>query len=132
MNNFSPLTVLTDFLLYDFSIVHLQQKRLKFYTGNYDMFQKTRMELLENQMKQYNWEQDQIAHMKNYIARFGHGSAKLARQAQSKEKTLAKMVASGLTEKAVDDKMLNFYFPSCGTIPPPVIMVRSSNNFRRL
>ena len=37
--------------------------------------------------------------MKNYIARFGHGSAKLARQAQSKEKTLAKMVAGGLTEK---------------------------------
>ena len=27
-----------------------------------------------------------------YIARFGHGSAKLARQAQSKEKTLEKMV----------------------------------------
>ena len=47
----------------------------------------------------YQWEQDQIAHMKNYIARFGHGSAKLARQAQSKEKTLAKMVAGGLTEK---------------------------------
>lgn len=28
------------------------------------MFVKTRAELLENQMKQYNWEQDQIAHMK--------------------------------------------------------------------
>lgn len=75
-------------------------------------------------MKQYNWEQDQIQHMKNYIARFGHGSAKLARQAQSKEKTLAKMVAGGLTERAVDDKVLNFCFPSCGKIPPPVIMVR--------
>lgn len=37
--------------------------------------------------------------MKEYIARFGHGSAKLARQAQSKEKTLQKMVADGLTEK---------------------------------
>ena len=84
-----------------------------------------RMELLENQVKQYNWEQDQIAHMKNYIARFGHGSAKLARQAQSKEKTLAKMVAQGLTEKVVNDKVLNFYFPSCGTIPPPVIMVQN-------
>ena len=103
----------------------MTKKRLKYYTGNYDMFVKTRMELLENQMKQYNWEQDQIAHMKNYIARFGHGSAKLARQAQSKEKTLAKMVASGLTERAVDDKMLNFYFPSCGKIPPPVIMVQN-------
>lgn len=83
------------------------------------------MELLENQAKQYNWEQDQIAHMKNYIARFGHGSAKLARQAQSKEKTLAKMVAQGLTEKVVNDKVLNFYFPSCGKIPPPVIMVQN-------
>lgn len=107
------------------NIIHMNNKRLKYYTGNYEMFMKTRMELLENQMKQYNWEQDQIAHMKNYIARFGHGSAKLARQAQSKEKTLAKMVAQGLTDKVVDDKTLNFCFPSCGTIPPPVIMVQN-------
>lgn len=41
----------------------------------------------------------------NYIARFGHGSAKLARQAQSKEKTLQKMMASGLTERVVSDKV---------------------------
>jgi len=63
--------------------------------------------------------------MKNYIARFGHGSAKLARQAQSKEKTLAKMVAQGLTDKVTNDKLVTFYFPSCGTIPPPVIMVQN-------
>ncbi|XP_076236863.1 ATP-binding cassette sub-family F member 2 [Calliopsis andreniformis] len=107
------------------NIIHVNKKQLKYYTGNYEAFVKTRMELLENQAKQYNWEQDQIAHMKNYIARFGHGSAKLARQAQSKEKTLAKMVAQGLTEKVVNDKVLNFYFPSCGTIPPPVIMVQN-------
>ncbi|XP_065162979.1 ATP-binding cassette sub-family F member 2 [Atheta coriaria] len=107
------------------NIIHVNKKRLKYYTGNYDAFVRTRMELLENQMKQYNWEQDQISHMKNYIARFGHGSAKLARQAQSKEKTLAKMVAQGLTEKVVSDKILNFYFPSCGTVPPPVIMVQN-------
>jgi ATP-binding cassette subfamily F protein 2 len=43
-------------------------------------------------MKKFRWEQEQMSHMKEYIARFGHGSAKLARQAQSKEKTLAKMV----------------------------------------
>ena len=41
----------------------------------------------------------------NYIARFGHGSAKLARQAQSKEKTLKKMVDGGLTEKVATDKV---------------------------
>uniref|UniRef100_A0A171B6Z7 ATP-binding cassette sub-family F member 2 n=1 Tax=Triatoma infestans TaxID=30076 RepID=A0A171B6Z7_TRIIF len=107
------------------NIIHLHKKRLKYYTGNYDAFVRTRLELLENQMKQYNWEQDQISHMKNYIARFGHGSAKLARQAQSKEKTLAKMVAQGLTEKVISDKTVTFYFPSCGSIPPPVIMVQN-------
>lgn len=107
------------------NIIHMNSRRLKYYTGNYEAFIRTRMELLENQTKQYNWEQDQIAHMKNYIARFGHGSAKLARQAQSKEKTLAKMVAQGLTERVVDDKTLNFCFPSCGTVPPPVIMVQN-------
>merc|ERR1712110_444402 len=106
------------------NIVHLDQKSLKYYGGNYDTFIKTKMELDENQEKKYQWEQDQIAHMKNYIARFGHGSAKLARQAQSKEKTLAKMVAGGLTEKVKSDKNVSFYFFSCGTIPPPVIMVQ--------
>uniref|UniRef100_A0A3B3B738 ATP-binding cassette, sub-family F (GCN20), member 2b n=1 Tax=Oryzias melastigma TaxID=30732 RepID=A0A3B3B738_ORYME len=107
------------------NIIHLHQRKLKYYTGNYDQYVKTREELEENQMKRFNWEQDQIAHMKNYIARFGHGSAKLARQAQSKEKTLQKMVASGLTEKVVNDKTLSFYFPPCGKIPPPVIMVQN-------
>merc|ERR1712241_500120 len=106
------------------NIIHLENKVLKSYGGNYDAFVKTRLELLENQAKQYQWEQDQIAHMKNYIARFGHGSAKLARQAQSKEKTLAKMVAGGLTEKVKEDRQLSFYFYSCGTIPPPVVMVQ--------
>merc|ERR1719188_2899715 len=106
------------------NIIHLDQKTLKNYGGNYDAFIKTKAELEENQEKRYQWEQDQIAHMKNYIARFGHGSAKLARQAQSKEKTLAKMVAGGLTEKVKTDKSVSFYFFSCGTIPPPVIMVQ--------
>lgn len=32
--------------------------------GNYDQYVKTRLELEENQMKRFHWEQDQIAHMK--------------------------------------------------------------------
>lgn len=107
------------------NIIHLDKMHLKYYGGNYDAFVQTRCELLENQMKQYQWEQDQIQNMKNYIARFGHGSAKLARQAQSKEKTLAKMVAGGLAEKVTSDKTLSFYFPTINKIPPPVIMVQN-------
>lgn len=106
------------------NIIHMHKMKLKVYGGNFDSYIQTRFELEENQMKQYRWEQDQIANMKNYIARFGHGSAKLARQAQSKEKTLKKMVEGGLAEKVSADKTLSFYFPSCGTIPPPVIMVQ--------
>jgi len=107
------------------NIIHMFKNKLKFYGGNYDSFIQTRFELEENQMKRYRWEQDQISHMKNYIARFGHGSAKLARQAQSKEKTLKKMVDGGLTEKVTSDKTLSFYFPDCGKVPPPVIMVQN-------
>lgn len=55
------------------NIMHMEKQVLKTYGGNYDMFMKTRLELMEAQMKQYNWEQDQIAHMKNYIARYGLG-----------------------------------------------------------
>lgn len=106
-------------------IMHMDGRKLKSYGGNYDTFMKTRGEQIESQMKQYNWEQDQIAHMKEYIARFGHGSAKLARQAQSKEKTLAKMVAEGLTEKVSSDRSVSFCFYDCGKIPPPVIMVQN-------
>lgn len=106
------------------NIIHWQKDKLIYYGGNYDTYVKTRSDLEENQMKRYNWEQDQIKHMKEYIARFGHGSAKLARQAQSKEKTLAKMVQAGLAEKVGNDRTLEFYFPDCGNIPPPVIMVQ--------
>ncbi|KAG4206814.1 hypothetical protein ERO13_A03G030700v2 [Gossypium hirsutum] len=103
------------------NIIHMQNKKLKLYTGNYDQYVQTRSELEENQMKQYKWEQEQIASMKEYIARFGHGSAKLARQAQSKEKTLAKMERGGLTEKVVRDKVLVFRFVDVGKLPPPVL-----------
>merc|ERR1719431_1805391 len=106
------------------NIIHMNKNSLKYYGGNFDMYVQTRMELEESQMKKFNWEQDQIKHMKNYIARFGHGSAKLARQAQSKEKTLKKMVDGGLTERVSRDKTVTFFFPDCDDIPPPVIMVQ--------
>ena len=107
------------------NIIHLQKKTLQYYSGNYDTYVRTREELETNQQKRFQWEQDQIAHMKNYIARFGHGSAKLARQAQSKEKTLKKMVDSGLTEKVERDKTLSFSFPDPEQLAPPIVMVQN-------
>lgn len=97
------------------------RKKLVYYDGNYDQFVKTKQEKDENQWKQYRWEQDQIKSMKEYIARFGHGTAKNAKQAQSKEKVLAKMIRAGLTEKPEEEKPLNFKFTDPGHLPPPVL-----------
>ena len=75
----------------------------------------TRMEQEENQMKKYSKEQTDIAKMKEYVARFGHGSRKLAKQGKSKEKLLNKQLAAGLTEAVYRDKtvssrsLLNIY-----------------------
>lgn len=45
--------------------------------------------------------------MKDFIARYGHGTAKMARQAQSREKAMSKL-ALNATEKV--DKDYNFEF----------------------
>jgi ATP-binding cassette subfamily F protein 2 len=104
-------------------IIHFKHQRLEYYTGNFDTYVRTRGEKEENQMKAYSREQEQIAHMKNYIARFGHGSAKLARQAQSKEKTLAKMEQKGLTEIVTSDRTLVLRFNDPGPLPPPIVQL---------
>lgn len=104
------------------NIIHISAKKMEYYNGNYDTYVQTRKEKEDAQMKKYNWEQDQIKHMKDYIARFGHGSAKLARQAQSKEKTLAKMVREGLTECVAGEQVSDFEFVAPDRIPPPMLM----------
>lgn len=81
------------------NVIHMTNKKLKPYNGNFDNFLKARDESRVHQEKNYNKEQADIVRMKEYINKFGHGTAKLARQAQSKEKTLNRMVQNGLTEK---------------------------------
>lgn len=103
------------------NIIHMARGGLHYYEGNYDQYIRTREEKEQHQEKRRAREQDQIASMKDYIARFGHGSAKLARQAQSKEKTLAKMVRGGLTEAVVKDRNITFYIPCGGYLPPPIL-----------
>lgn len=56
--------------------------KLQNYTGNYDMFIKTKAELEVQQMKQYNKEQEDIKHIKAFIASCGTYS-NLVRQGQS-------------------------------------------------
>eukprot|EP00760_Papus_ankaliazontas_P004544 PhM_4_TR11950/c0_g1_i1/m.87325/K06185/ABCF2; ATP-binding cassette, subfamily F, member 2 len=102
-------------------IINMNRGKLVYYDGNYDQYVITRAEKESHQMKRFAWQQSQIKSMKEYIARFGHGSKKLARQAQSKEKTLTKMERGGLEEKVHKDRNVTFEFPSSGYLPPPVV-----------
>eukprot|EP01103_Thecamoeba_quadrilineata_P004890 TRINITY_DN14764_c0_g1_i1.p1 TRINITY_DN14764_c0_g1~~TRINITY_DN14764_c0_g1_i1.p1 ORF type:complete len:573 (+),score=126.21 TRINITY_DN14764_c0_g1_i1:131-1849(+) len=102
------------------NIIHLHRTKLKYYGGNYDTYVKTRAELEQNQMKHYDKQQDDIAHIKSFIASCGTYS-NLVKQAKSKQKIIDKMEAAGLVEKVVKDHVLSFYFPSCGKLSPPVL-----------
>eukprot|EP00668_Euglena_longa_P017881 GGOE01022341.1.p1 GENE.GGOE01022341.1~~GGOE01022341.1.p1 ORF type:complete len:615 (+),score=236.01 GGOE01022341.1:48-1892(+) len=103
------------------NIMNLNHKaRLEYWTGNYDQYVNTRAEKERNQLTKYQKEQDDIAHIKKFIASCGT-YANLLKQAESKQKIIDKMVEAGLTEKPVPDPKYEFYFPSPGTIPPPVI-----------
>ncbi len=104
-------------------VMLLEGQKLSYFSGNYDMFLKTKQEHDTQQMAQYNKEQATMNQMKDYVARFGHGTAKHARQAKSREKKLNRMVSDGLTEKVEAARTLQFRFPECRKLPPPVLQI---------
>lgn len=93
---------------------------LQNYTGNYDQFIKTKSEQEINQMKRYKKEQDDIKHLKAFIASCGTYS-NLVKQAKSKQKILDKMEQDGLTQPVVHPPQYNFRFAECDKLAPPVI-----------
>ncbi|KAF9170759.1 ABC transporter ATP-binding protein arb1 [Mortierella sp. AD011] len=103
------------------NIMNLNHKRkLVYYGGNYDTYVKTRAELEVNQMKAYNKQQDEIAHIKKFIASAGTYS-NLVRQAKSKQKIIDKMEAAGLVEKVDPPALFKFKFSDTDKLPPPVL-----------
>ncbi|KAI8818013.1 P-loop containing nucleoside triphosphate hydrolase protein [Fimicolochytrium jonesii] len=96
------------------------KKQLVYYTGNYDSYVKTKEELEVNQMKAYEKQQEEIAHIKQFIASCGT-YANLVRQAKSRQKILDKMEADGLIEKVEKPAAFAFKFESAGPLPPPVL-----------
>ncbi|KAJ1945833.1 ABC transporter ATP-binding protein arb1, partial [Kickxella alabastrina] len=103
------------------NIVHITPKRrLIYYGGNYDIFVRTKQENEVNQMKAYDKQQEEIAHIKKFIASAGTYS-NLVRQAKSKQKIIDKMEAAGLIEKIEVDRKIKFRFPDTTRLPPPVL-----------
>ncbi|KAH7090072.1 ATP-binding cassette transporter [Auriculariales sp. MPI-PUGE-AT-0066] len=96
------------------------KKKLVYYGGNYSTYVRTKSENEVNQMKAYQKQQDEIAHIKKFIASAGT-YANLVKQAKSKQKIIDKMEAAGLIEKVETPKPLRFNFEGVTRLPPPII-----------
>jgi len=103
------------------NIMQLTEKgTLVVWSGNYDSYFKTRTELEKNQLTKYKKEQDDIAHLQEFIRSCGT-YANMRIQAESKQKIIDKMKEAGLTEKPMQDRSYDFKFPDSESISPPVI-----------
>ncbi|KAJ1019452.1 hypothetical protein NDA16_004569 [Ustilago loliicola] len=96
------------------------QKKFLTYGGNYSTYVRTKEENETNQMKAYAKQQEEIAHIKKFIASAGT-YANLVKQAKSKQKIIDKMEAAGLIEPVWQPKSLRFNFEDVRKMPPPII-----------
>lgn len=102
------------------NMIDMRQRKLLYYGGNYDSYLKTRTEQEVNQMKAYHKQQEEIAHIKKFIASAGT-YANLVRQAKSRQKILDKMEADGFIQPVEVDRVFTFRFADVEKLPPPVL-----------
>ena len=98
-------------------ILHLSNKKLHFYTGNYDSFDNERRSQLEQRISQKNKQDAQRAHIQSFVDRFKAKASK-ARQAQSRIKILEKMKPIVIDE---DQKIPKFNFEEVNKFAPPLV-----------
>src|SRR5690606_8821073 len=89
------------------NIVHLEGKKLNFWRGGYDQFERLRAEKLEHQEKARVKQDAHRKHMESFVERF-RAKASKARQAQSRLKALEKLKP---ISAAVEDGVRPFSFP---------------------
>ncbi|NTJ42043.1 ABC-F family ATP-binding cassette domain-containing protein [Agrobacterium larrymoorei] len=89
------------------SIIHLDQKKLTFYRGGYDQFERQKAEADELQMKAKAKNDAARKHLQSFIDRF-RAKATKARQAQSRVKALERM---GTVAAVIEDHVQPITFP---------------------
>lgn len=102
------------------AIIHLDQKRLTFYRGGYDQFERQKAEADELQMKAKAKSDAARKHLQSYIDRFRYKASK-ARQAQSRIKALERM---GTVAAVIEDHVQPITFPEPEKQPAsPIIAI---------
>lgn len=104
------------------SIIHLDQKKLTFYRGGYDSFERQKAEADELQMKAKVKSDAARKHLQSYIDRFRYKASK-AKQAQSRIKALERM---GTVAAVIEDHVQPITFPEPEKQPAsPIVAIQS-------
>ncbi|MGH1465562.1 MAG: ABC-F family ATP-binding cassette domain-containing protein [Cognatishimia sp.] len=99
------------------AILHLDERRLTYYTGPYDQFAKQRAAQRAVQAAAAKKQDAQRAHLQSFVDRFKAKASK-AKQAQSRVKMLEKMTPITAPEDAA---RVVFTFPTPEELSPPII-----------
>ena len=102
------------------SIVHLENRKLTFWRGGYDQFERQRAEQIELQEKSRVKQEARRKHLQSFVDRF-RAKASKARQAQSRIKALERMKP---ISAMVEDNVTPFSFPAPEkTVASPIIAI---------
>ncbi|HQS30902.1 ATP-binding cassette domain-containing protein [Polaromonas sp.] len=102
--------------------VHIESAKLTRYGGNYSKFEDLRAEQMALQQTAFSKQQDKIAHLQKFIARFKAKASK-AKQAQSRVKALDRMekIAPLLAEAD-----FTFEFKEPANLPNPMLSMQNA------
>ena len=103
------------------SILHLEDRKLSLYQGNYDTFAQTRAARLAAAESEAKKQEARRAHLQSYVDRFRYKADK-AKQAQSRIKALEKMKPITRPQEAA---LKRFTFPEPEELSPPIIRVET-------
>ncbi len=98
-------------------IIHVDQRKLVRYSGNYDRFERARREKLELRARMRTRQLTERRRIQDFVDRF-RAKATKARQAQSRLKMLEKMEPIATV---VEEKTVAFSFPNPEPLSPPLI-----------
>ena len=102
--------------------LHIENEQLTRYGGNYRFFEEARAQQLELQQNAYVKQQDKIAHLQSFIARFKAKATK-ARQAQSRVKALERIERLAPVLASAD---FTFEFEEPANLPNPMLTMNDA------
>ena len=103
--------------------MHIDHAQLTRYGGNYSKFEDLRAEQLELQQSSFSKQQDKIAHLQKFIARFKAKASK-AKQAQSRVKALERMEKIA---PVLADADFTFEFKEPANLPNPMLAITDAS-----